>query len=417
MQIADKIDDEGFFRVKTKEEYSGYDFDVNMLGSIGYNALGHFTSLTNAGYMSAMKQFGYTSYWMEVGNSGGTVLTDALLSVKYTIERSKSGGEVYQGDAYGISKTQAYLPLGVISQSDIIQVWQKTAQTDKTLLPRAEFQSQLANDFFCEPNLVTVYNLEDASLQNLAVEEADGKYILTPKNSAGKITFQVLSTTAQTLYFNAFDENSNALSQSINKKFSVQWSGRSVSEYPTKKRNGALCLGEYSNAVTTVTVTVKDQVIVRDLSVFAIGKAGLAQAVENTETVGLQAVKNGYYGKYTATGGECVFLSVGYDEGMSLTINGKKAKLYEVYGGFTAFYLQAGENEIKISYTPPGFVIGLLITLSGVGLVAAAWVLWLWKKRRLELPEKTEKVAYYTVLVMGAAVVFAVYFLPLILCA
>ena len=413
MELADKIDDDGFFRVKSKEEYAGYDFDVNMMGSIGYNALGHFTSLTNAGYMSAMKQFGYTSYWMEVGNSGGTILTDALLSVKYSIERKTSGGAVYQGTAYGIEKTPGYLPLGVLAKADII----KERENAYGVIPRADFQTQLANDFFGISDFVTVYGLEEATLQNLTVEEQDGKYLLAPKTSSGKITFKVNADKAQTLYFNAFDENNNALNQAINKKFSVQWSGKLISEYPTQKRNGVLCLGEYENTVTTVTVTVKEKVSVRDLSVFTIENEALAQAVEKTNAVGLQTKKNGYYGNYTAAGGECVFLSVGYDEGLTLKINGKKAKLYEVYDGFTAFYLQEGKNKIEITYTPPGFVAGLLITLTGIGLITAAWVLWLWKKRRLDLPEKTDAVAYYALFTIGAAVVVIVYFLPLLLCA
>ena len=413
MELADKIEDEGFFRVKSKEEYSGYDFDVNMMGSIGYNALGHFTSLTNAGYMSAMKQFGYTSYWMEVGNSGGTILTDALLSVKYLVERKKSGGEVYQGEAYGVDKTLGYLPLGVLSQADIIKEWESV----DTGVPRAEFQKRLANDFFGTDDFVHSYPLNGATLQNLTVEEQDGKYLLVPQNQSGKIIFKVPSTGSQTLYFNAFDENSNALNQSINKKFSVQWSGKLISEYPTQKRNGVLCLGEYKNETTTVTITVKEKVLVRDLSVFAIENDGLIQALSQTKTVGLQAKKDGYFGNYTATGGECVFLSVGYDEGLTLKINGKKAKLYEVYDGLTAFYLQSGENEIEITYTPSGFVTGVLISLAGMGLIVAAWVLWLKKKRRLDLPEKADSIAYYAVFAVGIAVVTIIYFLPLVLCA
>jgi hypothetical protein len=259
--------------------------------------------------------------------------------------------------------------------------------------------------------------LEEATLQNLTVEEQDGKYLLAPKTSSWKITFKVNADKAQTLYFNAFDENNNALNQAINKKFSVQWSGKLISEYPTQKRNGVLCLGEYEDTVAIVTVTVKEKVSVRDLSVFTIENEALAQAVEKTNTVGLQTKKNGYYGNYTAEGGECVFLSVGYDEGLTLKINGKKAKLYEVYDGFTAFYLQAGKNKIEITYTPPGFVAGLLITLTGIGLITAAWVLGLWKKRRLDLPEKTDAVAYYALFTIGAAVVVIVYFLPLLLCA
>ncbi|MBQ8430014.1 MAG: YfhO family protein [Clostridia bacterium] len=412
MELSDKIDDEGFFRVKSEKEYSGYDFDANMMGSIGYNALGHFTSLTNAEYMSAMKLFGYTSYWMEVGNSGGSILSDALLSVKYTIERTTGSGEVYQGKAYGISQTPAYLPLGVISQADIIAAWKPS----DGIYPRAEFQQRLAADFFGTDDFVRVYGLDEAILRNLTVEEKDGKYLLTPTGSSGKIIFKVPVDKAQTLYFNAFDENSNALHQAINKKFSLTVAGKTL-DYPAQKENGVLRVGEYEETEATVTVTVKEKVTVRDISVFSIENESLAQAVEKTKTVGLQARKNGYVGKYTAEGGECVFLSVGYDAGLTLKINGKKAKLYNVYDGFTAFYLQEGENKIEISYCPPGFAAGMCITLAGIGLVAAACVLWLWKKRRLDLSEKTEKAAYYGLLAVGVAVIVFVYFVPLVLCA
>lgn len=412
MELADKIEDEGFYRVKSSEEYSGYDFDANMMGSIGYNALGHFTSLTNAEYMTAMKLFGYTSYWMEVGNSGGTILSDALMSVKYSVKRSRSGADVYQGTAYGISKTPQYLPLGIITQADIIEEWQPS----DGIYPRAQMQKRLAQDFFGNADFVQTYSLKDATLNGLTVEEADGKYLLTPQGSKGEIIFNVQSDTLQNLYFNAFDENSNKLNQAINKKFSIKTSKYSLSQYPTQKRNGLLSLGEYTGA-TKITVTVTDSVTVRDVSVVAIENQALGEEIEKTKTVGMTAVKNGYDGRYIAQGGECVFLSVAYDEGFTLKINGKKAQLHEVYDGFMAFYLKEGENKIEIRYCPPGFAFGACITVIGVGLCAAACVLWIWKKRRVVISEKCDAVTYYVMLAVGAAVVCLVYLMPLVLCA
>ena len=50
VELADKLPEDDFYRVKTDREYSGRDFDVNLMGGMGYNALGHYTSLTGSNY-------------------------------------------------------------------------------------------------------------------------------------------------------------------------------------------------------------------------------------------------------------------------------------------------------------------------------------------------------------------------------
>lgn len=92
MDLSDRLDEtEGFYRVKTASKL----FEVNLVGSMGYNSLSHYTSLTSRDYMYMMKQLGYSSYWMEVGSYGGTELTDALLSVKYLIEKVQARLTLY----------------------------------------------------------------------------------------------------------------------------------------------------------------------------------------------------------------------------------------------------------------------------------------------------------------------------------
>ncbi len=87
---------------------------------MGYNSLSHYTSLTSRDYMYMMKQLGYSSYWMEVGSYGGTELTDALLSVKYLIEKSTGSADaVYSNDTYEIVPTEYYLPLGIVTDADL----------------------------------------------------------------------------------------------------------------------------------------------------------------------------------------------------------------------------------------------------------------------------------------------------------
>lgn len=410
--LSGQIQDEGFYRVKTEKEYTSLDFDVNMMGAIGYNALGHYTSLTSSKYMTAIKQFGYTSYWMEVGNSGGTVLTDALLSVKYQISTQKTNFDVAQSDGYGVSPTLAYLPLGVVAANDIIKGRENADYSNRT-----ELQKTLYQDFFETENGVTVYALNDAKTRNLTVKQReDGKYLLTPdKDKVGSLTFVVTATEKQSLYFDVFDENDNSLKQAINGKFTISVPSKSISKFPAQKQNGLLYLGDYANKTFSVTVSVTEQVAVHSLGLVGIEHGALTAAVAQAQTLNLQAVKNGLAGSYTAKGGECVFLSTAYDSGMRLTINGKHAELYEVYDGFTAFYLQAGKNEIQLSYTPRGFGVGVALSCAGVILCVLACVWWIKKKQEIRLTDGLETVAYYGLIAVGALVVVAVYIAPMLL--
>ena len=415
MQLADVIDDDTFYRVTTDKPYNGIDFDINLMGSLGYNGLGHYTSLTSERYMTAIKQFGYTSYWMEVGNSGGTLLSDALMSVKYQIRKKDSKQGIYEGDYYQIDQLDYTLPLGVVAKTDIIA---KEEERDYT--QRAKLQETLYNDFFGAKDAVKSYGLESASYQNLTVKTQDGKYVLTP-NGKGSIEFNIPITAKTTLYFNAFDENTNALNQKINDKFSVSSPKVSVSKYPQQRENGLLNLGEYtvshSSNTVKVKVTISQKVTVRDVGVVAIQGDALGEEVRTAKAIGLTAGKNSLSGSYEANGGECVFLSVAYDSGMRLRINGKKADLHEVYDGFTAFYLEEGINEIELTYTPDGFVLGLLVTLLGLGACTALAVAWIWKKRTVKAPKIAEEIVYVGMIIVGIAVAVIVYMVPLLLCA
>ncbi len=412
VELADQIEDDGFYRVKTDKEYSGHDFDVNLMGGLGYNALGHYTSLTKQNYMQTIKRFGYTSYWMEVGNSGGTIVTDALLSIKYQISTQRSDEDVYQGSYFRISEKEDYLPLGVVAKRDIISL-----EKERTDLTRGETQEILYGDFFGTDG-ITVQELADAKAQNLTVTKEGEKYRLKPKgsNANASLTFTLSLKAASTVYFSAFDENTNALKQAINEKFSVQTNGYSDSKYPEQKQNGILDLGEHSKSVT-VKIGVKSETLVKEMSVIAVENDKTYDYIAQTPTVDLTVKKGKLRGRYEANGGECVFLSIPYDKGTSLKINGKSAKLYEVYGGFTAFYLKEGQNDVKISFRPQGFALGLFISLVGEGL--ALWGIWIWKRKRNQ--EKSypvlENIAYYGTIAVGALVVLLVYIAPMLLCA
>ena len=68
--LEGEVEEDTLFRVKNAEK----EFDVNLLGAIGYPTLNHYTSLTSQSFLFGMKKLGYSSYWMEVNSNGGTAL-------------------------------------------------------------------------------------------------------------------------------------------------------------------------------------------------------------------------------------------------------------------------------------------------------------------------------------------------------
>ena len=56
-------------------------------------------------------------------------------------------------------------------------------------------------------------------------------------------------------------------------------------------------------------------------------------------------------------------LSLPYDEGWRVFVNGQNVKTYSVNGGFVGFGIEAGNNQIEMYFTPVGFKQGAIIYL------------------------------------------------------
>lgn len=66
--------------------------------------------------------------------------------------------------------------------------------------------------------------------------------------------------------------------------------------------------------------------------------------------------------------------TIPYSEGWHVKINGQRVQPYKIQGTFLGFNLQKGKNRIQLSYWPPYFGIGLLISVFVLlGLLFMSW--------------------------------------------
>ena len=72
----------------------------------------------------------------------------------------------------------------------------------------------------------------------------------------------------------------------------------------------------------------------------------------------------GFTAKVNLPRDNVVFYSVPSSKGFTANVDGSKTKIYEVNRGLSAVIVKAGSHVIEFRYTPPGFVIGMIISIS-----------------------------------------------------
>lgn len=63
-----------------------------------------------------------------------------------------------------------------------------------------------------------------------------------------------------------------------------------------------------------------------------------------------------------------LFFSIPYDEGWDVVVDGKPAETTKVGDAFLAVDLEPGEHQVSLTYTPPGFVPGMAVSVVCIGV-------------------------------------------------
>jgi Predicted membrane protein len=410
--LADKIQDDGLYRVKTEQKY----FEVNLTGGIGYDSLSHYTSLTDQDYLFFMKKMGYSSYWMEVNSNGGTEFSDAILGNRYSIVKTGDIQDtdriLYSNNQYAIRRSPFDLPIGLVMNAPNIASIRNLPQTTRTGIQQSVFQSI----FHTGDTLFTDY--EPQKLINVDLYAADGGYSisLTDPSQYGMITYSIPVTDAETLYFDCFDRLSNRLTEPVNGSFQIYVNGSMVQmNYPSQNNNALLNLGTFANRTVTVQAEVLKDVHAASFGVSGLHRNILQKAVGSAATAKLRQEGNSITGTAAANSdGDYLFLPLNYDGGgYTASVNGQTAPIVRVFDSMMAVRLVKGENQISVRYMPPGFVKGIWISVLGIllliGYRIAAKKGCYQKIRFLEFP------AEILFSILFAGIFFAVYIFPLII--
>ena len=217
----------------------------------------------------------------------------------------------------------------------------------------------------------------------------------------------------QILYFDCAAAPSTRLSEGVNKSCQVLVNGESIrTEFPSQSENGLLELGTFENETVTITVRISKKISPAYFGVFGLDTEKLETLCEDATGSEIQVSGNRITVSVAAQEGQTLFLPVSWDRGWSATVNGEKASVSRAAGTFMTIPLQAGENEIVLSFTPPGLWAGLV--LMGAGVLLAIW--FFWKGQRWLLAKSViRSAAHFLFLSVFLAVLAVVYLVPMII--
>lgn len=401
---------EPYYRAKTEKKY----LHVNMLGGLGYNSLAHYTSLTSEEYMYSMKKMGYSSYWMEVGANGGTAVTDAVMSIKYSI------GAVYDFNSYyDVTDVEGRLkkgisgiccPAGVLSEKTPEEFM--AFENEK----RVDIQKELAQRYFGTSEMIKTYEPDYILGGNVKYENSKFNISASEEKENVRVKYSVKIKDRQILYFDLFDRLSNSLSEDYYGAVKIYLNGVCLtSDYPNQKNNGILTIGEFNNTTVDILVVFQKDVSVRSFGIFGVDiniLKGCADKLNSGSVCDLFSDGRRLHGQCYSENGDWLYMSVPYDNGLKAFVNGKSRQLFKANGCFCAVKLEKGDNHIELKFMPYGMRTSLILLF--IGLILCL----IWKKIRIEKICSVKafgKISAVMCSGMFFLIIGAVYILPVIL--
>lgn len=304
------------------------------------------------------KQLGYTSSYTKLGDAGGTVLSDALLNVKYLLSKQELDTSVldYKGNT-GEIKLYQYknvLPYGIIYKND----------NDISKIPEEynpyEAQNYMYKQLFdSEQNIIQTIDAVKTNL-NTSEENEDiqlNKYELEVKDKS----YLYLYTT------NTFIGNIKINGKEINIPNMNDYNNKF---YPVKFNNGILNLGIYENEKLEIEcnqMNNQGKIYFATISIEDYNNI-FKNNDESTPTVTIKDNKINI--KYNSTeNGQKIFLPITYDKGWTGTNNGENIEINRVFNTYISLDLKEGENNIELTFIPANMIMGIKLSLITLAIV------------------------------------------------
>ncbi len=351
-----------FYRIEEQDRKT-----VNDAGWDGYYGASYFSSTMPDGIREWYDAFGLRTSSVSHSYAGATPLVTSLLGVRYVFD---SDGDLCPGnmfteedrtkedDTMFLYENETVLPLGYMMDKEVEEAFAYNYRNP--FVTQNNFASAVLGDtvvLFEPVEQLPVVDFKDFDLTAGAegnLEESIKKDSVLVEVPAGENVFLYVTTYMESIEVEATNMDTDEVIRI---------------EYDDLKFKRILAMGvEDYNRVLRISSTDAGVANVSFYS-YRMDERVLLDIYRklSQETMDVVSVSDTKIVGRVCTEKEGVlFLSVPYDEGWYVTVDGVKADAYAWEGAFLAVELEEGNHEIQLQYCPVGFKIGLFISVAGI---------------------------------------------------
>ncbi len=386
--MAENTDDSPFYRTEMTSTWT-----LNDSSAYGYYGLSQFSSSANVSVTTFCKRLGL--YASEAGNRyyyrTSTPVVNSLMGIKYLIKKdgylnSEEMAMEYAGEAGNshLYRNKYPLSIGFMMNENILNM------KDSSGYNPFEYQNTL---------LKLAAGIDESVFNAHEVAATEYNNIKVTQNGFGNYTFSVPDSeggeSSVKYTFNGFEDSylygyasanggvcDNVLVECGGQRVD---SGDLLKSYPIVFPMGNAQVGETS----TVRFDIKDGKTSGNykLMVYTLRQETFEKAYNNLADEQLEITSFGdteIEGKINALEDGVMFLSIPYEKGWSVYIDGEKAETVKLMQSMLGVKISAGKHDIRLKYVPEGLVGGVII--SGISLAVIILLIWFESRRKKQRP-------------------------------
>ncbi|MDF2881109.1 MAG: multidrug resistance protein [Clostridiaceae bacterium] len=310
-----------------------------------------------------------------------------LTSVKYMLSKESTNLDGYkfvskQGDVY-IYENLNSLPLAFTYNSfirqatfDNLDLYQKQkTMYNSFLLP--ENSSYIPSDEMYE-----VKEFKDIQTNQLEIKKPYYHDITEIVNDFPSVLKYTANSVDPQIYIRLDKVNTNSMTLKFTAKSPLASNGKIYLKINGKEYNEVDCVpfvviqGEKTYIINITSLDVQEirldlsespgEYEITNVSLFEQDNTQFTEQIERIKNSALnieQFSDNYISGNISVTSDKMLYFSIPYDKGWTALVDNKDVQLHNINIAFMGLPIDAGEHKIELKYNPPGFSIGLYITI------------------------------------------------------
>ncbi len=352
--------------------------------------------------IKSLKSMGYSSAFTRMLDTGGTLLTDAVMGIKNTLTTTELPQEAYTltstVNGYNYYTNKFTLPTCVIADKSITEI-----DTTSTAISQVnnDIYHSLTDDTENIIGIITVNNQNGCSYKSFSKD--------------GVLNYNIKVTGKKMLYFKSVSKN---LTIYVDDKALVVPSYMNTKNitYPAQFNNNLVPLGVFKNQMVNVKVVSNNANSASSNYLYAFDMDKLEALCDkyNSQDYTAKAEKNNLNVTVNTTeNGKMLFVPVCYDKGFSATVNGRPVEIKPaINSGFMAIPLEKGANEVSLKFIPNLMPLGTVISIVFVAIFIAC-ILIRKRNKNTEPPKFLAILAQTVLYLVWLGVIAGVYIVPM----